>query len=72
MAGITPLIRVVREGSPDVVVSNSQGGGRIASAVLVDTPGVGTFTYRIQAAAQSGSGTAGVTSATLVAAVVKR
>jgi hypothetical protein len=68
----TPKIRVVREGSPDVVVANSQGGGRIASWVLIDTPTAGTYTYRIQAAEQAGSAGAGVTSATLVAAVIKR
>lgn len=72
MALITPKVRVVREGSPDVVVANSQGGGRVATAVLIDTPGAGTFTYRLQAARQADSGTAGVASATLVAAVVKR
>lgn len=72
----TPLVRLVRDGSPDVELAFSQGGTLIASWITIDTPGAGSFTYRLQMAGQGGYDDGGteatITSGTLVAFVVKR
>lgn len=72
----TPLMRLVRKGSPDVAIGYVQGGVLALHWTEEDSPGAGSHTYALQIADQAGStgggDHAGMLSGNIVAAVVKR